>query len=59
MKVLHDIMIVICTLKYLMYIIYEEYLVNNVRMPELGVYPLVRIIYPNAGIRSICFIVHI
>ena len=28
MKVLHDIMIVICTLKYLMYIIYEEYLMN-------------------------------
>ena len=30
MKGLHDIMIVICTLKYLMYIIYEEYLINNV-----------------------------
>ena len=29
MKVLHDIMIVICTLKYLMYIIYEEYLINT------------------------------
>ena len=28
MKVLHDIMIVICTLRYLMYIIYEEYLIN-------------------------------
>ena len=37
MKVLHDIMIVICTLKYLMYIIYEEYLINNVLMPDLGV----------------------
>ena len=37
MKVLHDIMIVICTLKYLMYIIYEQYLVNNVLMPDLGV----------------------
>ena len=37
MKVLHDIMIVICTLKYLMKIIYEEYLVNNVLMPDLGV----------------------
>ena len=37
MKVVHDIMIVICTLKYLMYIIYEQYLVNNVLMPDLGV----------------------
>ena len=37
MKGLHDIMIVICTLKYLMYIIYEEYLINNILMPDLGV----------------------
>ena len=37
MKVLDDIMIVICTLKYLMQITYEEYLVNNVLMPDLGV----------------------
>ena len=37
MKVLHHIMIVICTLKYLMYIIYEQYFVNNVLMPDLGV----------------------
>ena len=37
MKGLHDIMIVICTFKYLMYIIYEEYLINNVLMPDLGV----------------------
>ena len=37
MKGLHDIMIVICTLQYLMYIIYEEYLINNVLMPDLGV----------------------
>ena len=37
MKGLHDIMIVISTLKYLMYITYEEYLINNVLMPDLGV----------------------
>ena len=36
-KVPHDIMIVICTLKYVMYIINEEYLVNNILMPNLGV----------------------
>ena len=36
-KVLHDIMIVICILKYVMYIIDEEYLVNNILMPDLGV----------------------
>ena len=37
MKVLHNIIIVICTLKYVMYIIYEEYLVHNVLMPDLAV----------------------
>ena len=37
MKVLHHITIVIFTLKYLMYIIYEQYFVNNILMPDLGV----------------------
>ena len=36
-KVPRDIMIVICILKYVMYIIDEEYLVNNILMPDLGV----------------------
>ena len=36
-KVFRDIMIVIFILKYLMYIIDEEYVINNILIPDLGV----------------------
>ena len=36
-KVSRDIMIVIFILKYLMYIIDEEYVINNILIPDLGV----------------------
>ena len=36
-KVSRDIMIVICILKYFMYIIDEEYVINNILILDLGV----------------------
>ena len=36
-KVSRDIMIVIFIFKYLMYIIDEEYVINNILIPDLGV----------------------
>ena len=36
-QVLCNIMIVVCILKYFMYIIDEEYVINNILIPDLGV----------------------